>query len=171
VNTFATIVTDDRYLYQKVTYYSVHIEGEALWEVDKFFEKMEQKAEEDDILRFVAVLEEIGDTRGAKKRYFRDERGFNALPPKSKGTEDLGLETLEVHDNWRLYCLRLSESIVILFNGGIKTTQKAQDCPNVSRHFYQAQKFTKLIDEALRNGDIQLSGRFLKINSHFELSL
>lgn len=171
MNTFATIVTDHRYKYRKVTYYSVSIEGEDLWEIDKFFEKMEQQAKEDDILRFIAVLEEIGDNRGAKQRYFRDERGFHGLPPKPKATADLGLETLEVHDNWRLYCLRLSESIVILFNGGIKTTDKAQDCPHVSLYFYQAEKFTKLIDEGFRNGDIQISDKLLKINSHFELSL
>lgn len=171
MNTFATIVTDHRYQYQKVTYYSVFIEGEEHWEVDKFFEKMEQEAEEDDILRFIAVLEEIGNNRGAKERYFRPERGFHGLPPKPKGTEELGLEAIEVHDNWRLYCLRLTENIVILFNGGIKTTDKAQDCPNVSRYFYQAQKFTTLIDEGIRNGDIEIFGKALRINPNFELLL
>jgi len=170
VNNFATIILEDQFIYDKVKFYSVAFENEVS-EVNKFFEKMEDAAAVEDAVRFIAFIEEIGNSRGAKQRYFRKEKDFEALPPKNKEVKELELQELESIENWRLYCLRLSDSIVILFNGGIKTANKAQDCPNVSPFFYQAARFTKLIDEAIREGDISILPNQLKINPNFELML
>lgn len=170
MNKFATITLDREFIYQKVKFYSVTFEEEVS-EANKFFEKMEQRASEDDIVRFIAILEEIGNSRGAKERYFRKEKAFDALPPKNKEVRELELEEFEPIDNWRLYCLRLSDSIVILFNGDIKTADTAQECPNVSPFFHQATRFTKLIDEAIRDGDISIHPQELKINPKFDLML
>ena len=54
---------------------------------------------------------------------------------------------LESAIDLRLYCHWVNERIVILFNGGIKTTKLAQDCSNVSRHFYNAQTWVKRLNE------------------------
>ncbi len=96
MNTFVTIVTDERFQYEKVTYYSVLYSqededghGEGLWEIDKFFEKLEQRADEEDASNFIAWLEEIGNERGAKKMYFRDEDAFYALPPPRRFLSEL----------------------------------------------------------------------------------
>jgi len=72
---------------------------------------------------------------GASFGLFRQEGLCVALPPQGKYLE----ETIDL----RLYCHWVSENIIILYNGGIKTTRTAQDCPNVSRHFYNAQSWTK----------------------------
>ncbi|MBS9525842.1 hypothetical protein KI659_17610 [Litoribacter alkaliphilus] len=144
------------------------LEGEVS-EAEKFFGKMETFAAEEDSSRFIAVLEEIGDYRGAKERYFRKEKAFEALPPKNKAVKELQLEEFEPVENWRLYCLRLSDSIVILFNGDIKTANTAQECPNVSPFFYQAEKFTRLIDQAIQEGDIEILPNQLRIEPGFEL--
>jgi hypothetical protein len=56
----------------------------------------------------------------------------------------------------RLYCLYISNNMIFLFNGGIKTTDKAQDCPNVSKYFRDAERFTKMIDEGIRSGELIL---------------
>jgi len=78
----------------------------------------------------------IGDNiEGASFGLFRQEGLCVALPPQGKYLE----ETIDL----RLYCHWVSENIIILYNGGIKTTRTAQDCPNVSRHFYNAQSWTK----------------------------
>lgn len=70
---------------------------------------------------------------------FRPERICIALPPKRKYLD----ETIDL----RLYCHWVSKNVVILFNGGIKTANFAQDCPNVSRHFYNAQSWAKQLIE------------------------
>ncbi len=173
MNTFVTITIDQRFIYEKVSYYSVTYEddpitseGEKLSEADKFFERLEQEADEDDILNFIAILEDIGNFRGAKERYFRPENNFNALPPKRQS-----LSEFELEDNWRLYCLRLSDSVVILFNGGLKTTYKAQDCPNVAPFFRQASTLTRKIDELIQEGAIKIEHKKLDFDTDLEIML
>ncbi len=170
MNKFATITLSNEFIYPRVKFYSVTFEDDVS-EIDKFFEKMERSAAESDSSRFIALLEEIGNHRGAKERYFRKENAFGALPPKNKEIRELKLGSFEPIDNWRLYCLRLSDNIVILFNGGIKTTDKALDCPTVSPFFRQAEKLTKLIDEAIKEGNLTLLSGELKIKPGFEIML
>lgn len=59
----------------------------------------------------------------------------------------------------RLYCMRLSGGIVILFNGGVKESLAAQDSPDLSMKFHDAQHFAKKIEEYLREKDIVLDTR------------
>ena len=139
MNSFATIEQFARY--RTVTYYTVKCEDAALSEADDFFERMEQESDYiDQLERLVAWIESIGnDEEGAVYDLFRQERSCLALPPQGKyldGSIDL-----------RLYCYWVNENIVILYNGGIKTANNAQDCPNVSRHFYNAQSWTKQLAE------------------------
>ena len=56
---------------------------------------------------------------------------------------------------FRSYCLFISTSIVFLFNGGIKTKDKAQDCENVKGYFQEANKITLRIDELIRDRQIE----------------
>ncbi len=60
-----------------------------------------------------------------------------------------------VPNNLRLYCMRLSDNVVFLFDGDIKTARVAQECSNVKPYFRQANLLTKLIDQAIIDGDIQ----------------
>ena len=53
----------------------------------------------------------------------------------------------------RLYCLRLTDTIVILFNGGEKTARTAQG-GKTSKAFREACAFVKKIDEAIKNREI-----------------
>lgn len=170
MNKFATITLPDQFIFEKVNFYTVIFENE-ISEADKFFEKLEMHADEKDALRFIAVLEEIGNIRGAKERYFRAERGFNALPPSNKEAIKMHLSQFELINDWRLYCLRLSDNIVILFNGDIKTARTAQQCPRVAPFFYQAGQLTKLIDEGIKDRDIVIIENKLVIHPKFELIL
>jgi transcriptional regulator with XRE-family HTH domain len=135
VHIFTSIEEFDRF--KAVTYYTLRREGTALSETDDFFRRMEIELNHSDQLqRLLIWIEEIGGMRnGAERRYFRSEGLCLALPPNRKYlTEPIDL---------RLYCYLVSHSIVILYNGGIKTARTAQDCPNVSRHFHNAQRWTK----------------------------
>jgi len=58
-------------------------------------------------------------------------------------------------NNLRLHYCRLSESVVFLFDGDIKTADAAPDCPNVWPHFRMANKLVQVIDECFSQGDIE----------------
>jgi hypothetical protein len=135
VYNFTSIEEFDRF--RTVAYYTLRREGAALTETDDFFNRMETELSfSDQLQRLIKWIELIGGMKdGAERRYFRSEGLCLALPPNRKYlTEPIDL---------RLYCFMVSHSIVILYNGGIKTARTAQDCPNVSRHFHNAQRWTK----------------------------
>ena len=54
----------------------------------------------------------------------------------------------------RLYCYRISEQLVVLFNGGLKSSQDAQDSKDLSMKFHDANQYTKGIIQALNEGMI-----------------
>jgi hypothetical protein len=96
-------------------------EDAILSETDDFMHRMEQEpAYIDQLEQLVKWLKIMGDDeKGADFYLFRQERLCVALPPKIKH--------LKAAIDLRLYCHWVSENIVILYNGGIKTTRIAQD--------------------------------------------
>ncbi|MEN0048261.1 MAG: hypothetical protein AAF806_14460 [Bacteroidota bacterium] len=132
------VVIEEFIEFSKVNYYTVRLEYddyiEEDSEMDKFLKKFENtsskiKEEFEDLL---ALIENIGN-RGAFERYFRFEDRANALPRSfTKNTKE---RVFFVETRIRLYCIRISDKIVVLVNGDIKTAQKVQDCSNVLPHF------------------------------------
>lgn len=152
---FALEIFDDQG--QACTFYTVRWEGEELSETDKFFEKYEN----DSILRRPLqelasfISRKIGDEVGAVEEFFRFENTAHALPPSRK------YEVENIFINFsnfplRLYCLRISETLVVLFNGGEKTAHSAQ-AGKTSMAFHEANIFAKRILEALTRGDIYIT--------------
>ena len=139
VHTFGIIEEFARF--RTVTFYTLRSEEGDLSETDDFLERMKKEPgyalQRNTLLQWIA---DIGnDEEGANFDLFRQERLCVALPPKRK--------YLDNKIDLRLYCHWVSENVVILFNGGIKTANTAQDCPNVARHFYNAQSWTKQLIE------------------------
>lgn len=150
MNIFAQIVRLSDFQFQKVNYFSVHFEGNEVNEFFDFLNRMEEIDEiSDDLSNLLVWIEEIGERYGAiKNRYFRNESitaDVQALPPSHKQME---LHEIPV-ENLRLYCMVANEHVVFLFNGGIKTTDKAQDCPNVGRYIKQANQIVRKLDELI----------------------
>ena len=50
----------------------------------------------------------------------------------------------------------MNEQIVILGNGGLKTSQTAQDSPDLIDHFNEIQKVAFVIKSKISNGQIQV---------------
>ncbi|HWK05943.1 MAG TPA: hypothetical protein VNS58_20020 [Puia sp.] len=127
--------------FDTVTFYTLRGEENVLSETDDFFERMgKEEFYKRQRNRLVQWIVEIGNDKwGANFELFRPERICVALPPKGK--------YLDENIDLRLYCHWVSKNVVILFNGGIKTANFAQDCPNVSYHFYNAQGWTKQLIE------------------------
>lgn len=153
MNIFASLEKVPNFNFDKVIYYSVLIEDKDVNEFYDFLNRMEDIKEiEEDLNTLVIWLEEIGDNYGALPEFFRHEGKAEALPPPAR---KMKLAELEVENNLRLYCLRANEHVVFLFNGGIKTTDKAQDCPNVSPYFRQANKLAGIINQLFSDSEIK----------------
>jgi hypothetical protein len=166
--------------YEKVTYYSV-----ALYDEDEhlisgygsifedFIKGHERKnySELDYILNWI---KHIGNVKGALPHYFRFENRASGLPPKDKVANKENVSFVDVENQnhvLRLYCLPLNKQVVILFGGGIKTADKAQDCPNVGSHFKLANKLAEAIDEAIKQGDIDLLDDDLAYDDDLEMMI
>lgn len=142
--------------FRKVQYYTVEIERDGEREEDEFKKFMLVHGQTNDGQKLLALMKKLGDEVGAKEFYFRFEEEAVALPSKPRVLERNSLRPLITDDQLRLYCLRISDSIVILFNGGVKTTHKAQDCPNVRQHFKKANKLASIINKAIQDGIVQI---------------
>ena len=138
MHSFATIEEFARF--KTATFYTLKEENAALSETDDFLKRMREESDfRSQVNRLLRLIENIGNHKeGAVYDLFRQERLCIALPPKGRYQGEIDL---------RLYCFWVSERIVILFNGGLKTANKAQDCPNVSHHFYNAQGWARQLIE------------------------
>ncbi|MBL7859521.1 MAG: hypothetical protein JNJ65_00070 [Cyclobacteriaceae bacterium] len=145
---YATIVELSRLDFNKVKYFSVKIEEKEHSEFMDFQFRM-RNSHPTQLGEMNALIREIGEKYGANREQFRDERKADALPPET--FQYFGLDDLEPDNQFglRLYCLRLSESVVILFNGDLKTAQKVDDCKNCRGHFKLANRITSKIDDAI----------------------
>lgn len=140
------------------------VEGQT--ETDKFFNcyAVEGHQFENEAYQlFRLITESIGNRYGATDDFFdRPENNAYALPPKPKQWIE-EIKEMGKHFPLRLYCYRVSEQIVILFNGGIKDADTAQASEGLSMKFYEAQTFAKRIENELRSSIIEISndGRYL----------
>ena len=155
MNTFALEIFDDQG--QVCSFYTVRWEGADLSETDKFFVKYENDSTFQRPLQELAkfISNKIGDEMGALEDFFRFENAAQALPPSGTyKVEDLYIN----FGNFplRLYCLRISETLVVLFNGGEKTADTAQG-GKTSMAFQEANIFAKRKLDALINNDIYIT--------------
>jgi hypothetical protein len=158
VNTFASLVLLDDLSGPYVRFYSIQIEGKDRPEAIDFLERHKKdKGLTKKLQNLLLWLERIAVDYGALPDLFREEDKALALPPSPKGLKKLRgryFETYIESNNLRLYVIRMNEHVVILLNGGVKTTEKAKDCPIVSPFFRQAQKIGDAIDEAQASREI-----------------
>jgi hypothetical protein len=155
MNRFALEIFDDQG--QICTFYTVRWEYADDSETDKFFAKYENHSTFQRPLQELArfISSKIGDEMGALEEFFRFENTAQALPPSGNHeVEDLYINFRNFP--LRLYCLRISETLVVLFNGGEKTADTAQG-GKTSMAFQEANIFAKRILDALREKDIYIT--------------
>ena len=163
MNIFVKIKRLNDFQFRKVKYFSVQFEGEEVNDFYDFLNRMEDIDEiSDDLTNLMVWIEEIGDNYGAQQRFFRNESNtadVRALPPPHN---QMKVKKIKVKD-LRLYCMVLNEHVVFLFNGGIKTTDKAQKCPNVSPYFRRANQLGSKIDQLIKGGELSLNANHTDI--------
>jgi hypothetical protein len=152
--------------YDFVTYYTVRLvvnDIEAdLNETDKFYEKCNDPAHSHhgEFCVIVDVIDAMGSSvLGAQASLFRFEEAANALPPPVKEADKLLDIQVPTDSELRLYCMRITDEVVILINGEVKTENNALSCPNVKSYFRFAQSVAKAVDKLINEGSIRIDGK------------
>ena len=131
--------------------YSISFEKDGTTEFEKFVQTFERDAElNTDYHRIIAALRAILD-QGALERFFRPEGRLN---------DHVGALPLE-GGRLRLYCLRISHQIIILGNGGIKTTRTYDEDRKLLGYVMDLQRFEKILNEEIRRGSIRIEEKML----------
>lgn len=155
MNTFALEIFDARG--SICSFYTVRWEDARVSETDKFFNKYNSDAQLKQEFQELAVFifKKMANETGALEYYFRFENTAQALPPS--GRYKVGEFTIDYGDfPLRLYCLRISDQLVVLFNGGEKTEATAQH-GKTSMAFREANVFAKRILDALAKEDVYIT--------------
>jgi hypothetical protein len=166
VNSFELNIWDNEGA--KCTFYTVQWDGAEYSETDKFFLKFENSEFSEELQMLLRYLtQSIGNKYGADKKFFnRNENQVFGLPHHGKfRIEDLSLHFPQFP--LRLYALRLSNQIVILFNGAEKDAATNQTTTtNLNFIVNEANSFAKRIEKALLDGDIYLKERNIYTFNH-----
>ena len=140
-----------------VNFYSILMDEDALSELEKFFEKFPEGCPfDEDVDTIIAWLDKIGET-GALERYFRYEGRYG------DGVSAIPIET----SNLRLYCIRLSDRILIFGNGGIKDCATWQDSESLTEYVEMLVDTSRFITSRLANGTLYMVDKELIGNLNF----
>jgi hypothetical protein len=144
---------------ENCTIYTLQFLHDTESEFEKFIAKFINDTEySEDYSRIAAVLTRIART-GAKERYFRRE-----------GKANDSVAALPVLDTkLRLYCLRLSDKILILGNGGIKKTRTYEEDSSLKAYVMTLQKFENLLNQGINDGTVTITESTIETDNIFEL--
>ncbi len=141
---------------EAVNFYTVHFEGEEDSEFVKFIKEHRNIMFEKDLSRITYWIDKIGLT-GALERYFR---------PESKMNDGVNAIPIEV-SKLRLYCLRISDNILILGNGGIKNVKKYNDDLHLNSCVKLLADLHRLLKFRIDQGNITIKDRTFSGNISF----
>ena len=136
---------------EKTALYSISFEKDGTTEFEKFVEEFEQNAKYNrDYQRIIAALQAILNL-GALERFFR---------PEGKIKDSVAAIPIE-GGKLRLYCLRISEQIVILGNGGVKATRTYEEDSKLYGYVLDLQRFEKILNDNVAKGYVRIEEREL----------
>lgn len=146
--------------YEKVSFYTIRKEDEEESETDRFigtfFDPKHPKFKtgyQAALYDLLIWIEEIGK-RGMDVCSLRFENEANALPPDQ--VRDRNLFHLKASSPpLRLYCIPIRPDVMILCGGGVKTSQKLADSPDLRPHFLLANRLAKAITQKITEQDIR----------------
>lgn len=133
--------------HDNVNFYSIHLDGKELSEFEDFFNKFPVGCEYDEEVDvIVAWLDKIAE-RGALERYFR---------PEGKYGDGVGVIPIDVGNRIRLYCLRLSDKILIFGNGGVKDADSWEHSKTLADYVKTLIDTSRFISSRIKDGTIAL---------------
>lgn len=126
--------------------YSICFDGDDASEFEKFLLKFKDEGtyrKDFDII--IQSLTKI-IAKGALERFFRIEGKM------SDSVHALAIDSRTL----RLYCLRISDEILILGNGGVKNARTYQEIPELHGYVIDLQRFDEALKVAQKNGRIKI---------------
>jgi hypothetical protein len=143
---------------EKVNFYSIHLDGKELTELESFFEKFPIGCEYDEEIDvIIAWMDKIAET-GALERYFR---------PEGKYGDGVGVIPIDIGNKVRLYCLRLSDKILIFGNGGVKDAAKWQESEELAPYVKLLIDTSRFISSRMNDGSLVLVDKEIVGNLNF----
>lgn len=127
--------------------FTIIFEGESDSEFVKFVEKFKKDAKRNSDLTF--ILNQIGNMM---RRDGFTERNFR---PEGK-IKDNVVAMPVFRSSLRLYCLRMSDSVLIVGNGGVKSTQSYEQDEELNGYVISLQKLDALLKADVRNGVVRI---------------
>lgn len=144
--------------HNKVNFYSIHLSDKELSEFEEFFEKFPVGCEYDEEVDvIVAWLDKIAE-RGALERYFRPEGRFG---------DGVGVIPIDVGNKIRLYCIRLSDKILIFGNGGVKDARRWEESKTLAPYVKMLIDTSRFISSRVQDGSIAIVDKELIGNLDF----
>jgi len=143
--------------HDRVNFYTLRFQNEET-EIDKFFDKFPEGCEfDEDVEIIIKWIDQIGE-RGALERYFR---------PEGKRKDNVWAIPIET-SSLRLYVLRLSDNLLILGNGGIKTTETYNEDKSLSKCVELLQEVDRYLKSRINKGHITVYKKQLFGNLNFQ---
>ena len=126
--------------------FSICFDGSEVSEFEKFLNEFKDNATYNkDFNVILLALSKIID-KGALERFFRNEGRMN------DNVKALAIDSRKL----RLYCLRISDQILILGNGGVKATRTYQEDSKLSGYVMDLQSFDKVLLKAQKSGKVTI---------------
>ena len=144
--------------YENVNFYSIHLEGEELTEMEAFFEKFPVGREYDDEIDvIISWIDKIAE-KGALERYFRPEGHYG---------DGVGVIPIDVGNKVCLYCLRLSDKILVFGNGGVKDAATWEESDQLAPYVKLLIDTSRFITSRISDGSIVLVDKEIVGNLNF----
>ena len=144
--------------YENVNFYSIKMAGKELTELESFFEKFPEGCEYDnEIDVIISWIDQIAE-RGALERYFR---------PEGKYGDGVGVIPIDVGNKLRLYCLRLSDKILVFGNGGVKDARTWQESKTLAPYVKLLIDTSRFISSRIKDGTMVLVDKEIVGNLNF----
>lgn len=126
--------------------FSICFDGNSESEFEKFLQEFKDNATYNkDFNAILLALSKIID-KGALERFFRIEGRMG------DHVSALSIDSRKL----RLYCLRISDQILILGNGGVKLTRTYQEDEKLSGYVMDLQTFDKVLVKAQKSGVVTI---------------
>lgn len=127
--------------------FTICFEDETDTELMKFINKFKNDARrKEDLSIILNAINRMLEVSGFLERYFRPEGKMSdhvvALPVQKV--------------SMRLYCLRMSDSVLIVGNGGVKNSKTYEEDPELNGYVIDLQRLDRLLKEEIKQGSVTI---------------
>lgn len=106
----------------------------------------------EELIEILTRIKSISTKEGAREHLFK----------KAEGKLGDGIEALydESNRKLRLYCIRYGSVLLVLGGGGAKNVRALQDDPKLKKENYLLRDISKLLTQAMKDGDLQWNSNY-----------